>query len=510
MKKENGITISKICIILVIIITSATIIVINFIDSYKIYNLKNYIAKMELIQENVNRIRTEYKLWEKYNPNEVGNFYNYLLELGFINASSSSNLYLNEFNQIITDLNGSNVDYWNYNIDSIIANYYYFTPESLYKLLGVKDSNLHVIINFYTGNVISKEGIEDIKIGRKIYRQYDSSIGEKLEINTIYNNTAPKLEIVENRGLTQKVKIYLDSEDNVNIFQIYYLSNKTDEVKKKCSQLTDYEYIKSEKAAYFTIGISGEYEFIVEDTNYIQYSSIHKEFNLCNPPILMDGMNGIYWNGDEEKNITSIYDSNWYNYSYNELKMANAKTEDGNYWVWIPRFLYKESEEGIDLRYTYGNSITPTNNKASTEYKLQTAFQENGEISGFWIAKFQSNSENQIIIKPGCTLAIINTSQAKNNCNSYINNSIMFSKLISNDELNSVIILSKGANKQISNNLIHYSGGGITEYDYIENGKYSSSNNVYGVFDVITSENELLDTSKMNEYGRYRPVLIPK
>ena len=379
------------------------------------------------------------------------------------------------------------------------------------KLLGVENSNLHVIINFYTGNVISKDGIEDINIGKKIYRQYDSSIGKNLEISSIYNKEIiPQIEIVENRGLTQKVKIYLETQEETNISEIYYLSNKTDEIKKKCSELTDYEYVKNEKAAYFTIDVSGDYEFIVEDTNYIQYTKIEKSFNLCNIPILIEGMQGIYWNGDEEKTISSIYDSNWYNYSYNELKMANAKTIDGNYWVWIPRFLYKESEEGVDVKFVSEISNTATTNKSLTGYTVQEAFSENGEITGFWIAKFQSNNENKIIIQPGETLAITNLSNAKTICNNYIKSNNMFSKITSNYELNSVILLAKSAKKDISNNLVHYSGGGVTKFDYIENVKYSSSNNVYGVYDVITSENELLESSRNYEYGRYRPVLIPE
>lgn len=506
MKKENGITLTKICIILIICIIFIVTCIITVVDSYKIYNLKKYVSKMELIQEKVDKVRAEYKLWEKYEPNEVGNFYNYLLELGFINASSSSNLYIEEFKDIIKKLNTENIEYWNVNIDSNIANYYYFTPESLQKLLGVEKSNLYVIINFYTGNIISKDGIEDISKEKIIYRQYDSSLGKKLIINSIYNkDIIPKIQIVENKGLTQKVKIYLETEDEVNISEIYYLSNETDETKKKCSELTDYQYVRNEKAAYFTINVSGEYEFIVEDTNFVQYPTIKKSFNLCNMPILENNMRGIYWNGDEEKVISSIYDYNWYNYSYDEFKFANARTDDGNYWVWIPRFLYKETEEGVDIEFVYEDSNTATTNKSLIGYKIQEAFSENGEIEGFWVGKFQSNSEEEIIIKPGVTLAVVSTKKAKLNCNNYMN-----SELISANELNSILLLSKSGKKDVSNNLVHYSGGGITEFDYIENIQYSSSNNVYGVYDVITSENELRENSKENEYGRYRPVFIPK
>ena len=54
--------------------------------------------------------------------------------------------------------------------------------------------------------------------------------------------------------------------------------------------------------------------------------------NEPNPPELMDGMTGVYWdsNGDEIT-ITEDNKDNWYNYS--EKKWANAKTKDGSYWV---------------------------------------------------------------------------------------------------------------------------------------------------------------------------------
>ena len=54
---------------------------------------------------------------------------------------------------------------------------------------------------------------------------------------------------------------------------------------------------------YFNIEKSGDYTFIVEDTNFVQYQKIEYQFNLCNPPQMLDGMIGIYWgdNGNETR-----------------------------------------------------------------------------------------------------------------------------------------------------------------------------------------------------------------
>lgn len=507
MKKENGITLIKFCIIIVICLVIMIICLINLIDTYKKSNLEKYISKMELIEEKVNWVRNEYKLWDNYNPNESGNFYAYLQSLGFSNANSSSNEYIDNFNEIIDELNSNDSEYWNKNIDSIIANYCYFTPDDLKNFFDLDNMDLYVIINFYTGNVISKDGIEDS--GKIIYRQYDSSLGKKLIVSDIYNNNViPKLEIIENYGLSQKVKIYFECEnisEIANISEIYYFVDK-EENKKLCSTLANYTYVPEEKAAYFTIETSGEYNFIIEDTNFVEYAEIKQKFKLCNPPILTDGMKGIYWDEENnEKEINSNYDSNWYNYSIDNLKMANAKTEDGNYWVWIPRYLYKETSEGVDLEFVYNETSISTTNKSMNGYKIQEAFDENGSIKGFWIAKFQVNTEDGMInIKPGQTLTILKKSNLKFN---------KFAKdysLMSENERNAVLLFSESNEIEITNDLVYYAGGSPDINGYLSNEKYSSTNNVYGVYDLISSENELTSNSADNEEGRFRPVIVIK
>ena len=131
MKKESGISLIKICIIVAIIFIVATICAFIFNESEEKEKLNRFISQMELIQEKVNRVRNEYKIWEKYNPNESGNFYTYLQSLNYSNANSAKNPYIEEFNEIIKIIDESNVDCWNSNIDTIITNYCYFSPDDL-------------------------------------------------------------------------------------------------------------------------------------------------------------------------------------------------------------------------------------------------------------------------------------------------------------------------------------------------------------------------------------------
>lgn len=508
MREEKGISLIKLIIIVAIIILIATISFSIINNSYKNSELDKYISQMQLIQENVNMIRNEYKVWEDYNPNEAGNFNAYLQSLGFINANSSNNLYLDDFNSVIEELNNSVVKNWDSSTDSILANYFYFTPQDLEEYLGIKDTNLYVIINFYTGNVISKDGIyEENKI---IHRQYDSKFGNKLIVSPIYNSgILPQIEIVENYGLSQKIRIFLGN-NNAHIANVYYYISNEDDSKKLCNNFKNYSYVEDENAVYFNIDVSAKYTFIIEDTNFVQYPKIEFEANLCNPPILLEEMMGIYW--DEygvEKQITSEYDSNWYNYSKDKLYMANAKTVDGNYWVWLPRYLYKETTEGIDIEFVNGTTTIPTNNKILTGHKVQEAFSEEGEFEGIWIAKFQVNVEDKKInIKPGKTLNFIETGKAIQTYENLIDKNLRkYSKIMSEDERTSILNFSNFMEIDITNDLVHYAGGSPNEEDFKENVQYSSSNNVSGIYDLITSENEITIDSKVNEEGRFRGVI---
>ncbi len=509
MKKECGISLIKICIIVAIIFIVATICAFIFEESKEKENLNRFISQMELIQEKVNRVRNEYKIWEKYNPNESGNFYTYLQSLNYSNANNASNPYIEEFNEIIKFIDESDANYWNSNIDSIITNYCYFSPEDLKNSFGLEKIDLDVIINFYTGNVISKKGIKEEN--KTIYRQYDSKSGNKLVVAQIYNSEyLPKLEIIENYGLRQRVKISLDKKTNSSIMDVYYYSSKTDENKKLCSKLNGYSYSKDENAIYFNIETSGDYTFIVEDTNFVQYPKIECQFNLCNPPQMLEGMMGIYWeeNGNETR-ILNEYDSKWYNYSKQNFRMANAKTEDGNYWVWIPRFLYKQTWEGTDVEFVSGKTNIATNNKSMTGYIINEAFSEDGEITGFWMAKFQGNiKENKLHFKPGQTLGFYTLNNIKSIYKSFFDETlIIYSDIMSDNEMETALLLAEAIENNISNDLVHYAGGSPNEDGFKTNNQYSSSNNMYGIYDLLTSENEITKNSKGNEEGRFRLVL---
>jgi len=136
-----------------------------------------------------------------------------------------------------------------------------------------------------------------------------------------------------------------------------------------------------------------------------------------NHPVLFTGMTPIKWDENNDEIETTESDSDWYD--YDEKRWANAKSLDGSYWVWIPRYAYKietcyhtsgedclsltGKEAGdIDVKFLKGTTnITEDNTiiesagyvahekDTSMHHFLHPVFQFDGEELGFWVAKFE-------------------------------------------------------------------------------------------------------------------------
>ena len=144
-----------------------------------------------------------------------------------------------------------------------------------------------------------------------------------------------------------------------------------------------------------------------------------------NKPKLMTGMTAIKFTdptGDEKAKEGSVVkttytDTAWYD--YDAKKWANAQTQDGSMWVWIPRFAYKvnSSTKTFDIvflegttDYYYENGERKEAERQKTEnetidtttgYTVHPAFTNessinyaNGgwdkELTGIWVSKFEA------------------------------------------------------------------------------------------------------------------------
>ena len=133
-----------------------------------------------------------------------------------------------------------------------------------------------------------------------------------------------------------------------------------------------------------------------------------------NAPEILTGMSKISFNS--EKNVVKqgengFDENNWYNYENKEW--ANAMTQDGSMWVWIPRYAYKldSSTQTADVKFLVGTSnkwydASTSEIKSLPEgYIVHPCFEngsetgknnsyENGEwdkeLTGIWVAKFEA------------------------------------------------------------------------------------------------------------------------
>ena len=125
-----------------------------------------------------------------------------------------------------------------------------------------------------------------------------------------------------------------------------------------------------------------------ETTRTTGYSRTHNFVNetctICglNYPQMTSDMEPVAWTSDGTE-FTPTTDEEWFDY-FNQAEgvdgtanWANAKTSDGSYWVWIPRYEYKidasnvtsTSDAGtIDVRF-----IPTTTNSDTSGYTTTTA-----------------------------------------------------------------------------------------------------------------------------------------
>ena len=226
-----------------------------------------------------------------------------------------------------------------------------------------------------------------------------------------------------------------------------------------------------------------------------------------NTPNLGEGMTPIKW--DENANSgagdwveTEGSDSDWYDYS--AKKWANAKTEDGSMWVWIPRYAYsipsagyhKSTATEISIEFMKGTRNETTSGRTSFNnasgqgnWNIHPAFNYGQPVSGLWVAKFEASQSNgKIMVQPGVSSwRSITVDSIYTNCINY--NKTLNSHMMKNDEWGAVAYLSRskyGKNDEvtINSNSSYYTGGGSGNAYATTNTAQSTTGNVYGVYDM--------------------------
>jgi hypothetical protein len=167
------------------------------------------------------------------------------------------------------------------------------------------------------------------------------------------------------------------------------------------------EYIPSIKAvdaAKFEIQNSKLVYVGEEPTEIVWLSEIEigngEITSAINSPVLATGMTPIKWNGSAWV-ATTIDDTAWYNYT--SKQWANAQTQDGSMWVWIPRYEYKITLPHTGTAQTIAvNFLSGISTTATSGYTVHPGFTfGSNQLTGIWVAKFEaSGTINSIDIKP--------------------------------------------------------------------------------------------------------------
>ena len=120
------------------------------------------------------------------------------------------------------------------------------------------------------------------------------------------------------------------------------------------------------------------------------------------PKIDGTGLTAVYWNGTNWIKLTSTSSKEEWNkwYDYSKQNWANAQSDDGSMWVWIPRYEYKidSTNKTIIVNFVKIGDTT------TDGYTLHPAFGtdiDNGgwstDLPGFWVAKYAAGYQNATV-----------------------------------------------------------------------------------------------------------------
>ena len=349
----------------------------------------------------------------------------------------------------------------------------------------------------------------------------EKEVVEKATVQTMGNN---KFGNVEKDGLQDE------------------LDKETGEGKTEVSDIGgEFEVFFKESERYYTVDKDGNVEMIVKEENtaevpvywekttktdsewysYADISNGNKEAKV-NTPKLRGAMTAIKYVGDDAAEQTG---SKW----------ANAITQDGSMWVWIPRYAYKitsgyhtNSETGGTIEVAFidtnnkflngesGTIVTDpsqvtytddgTGNQVQNEWLVHPAFTSNaengggfGELTGLWVAKFATTgSEEKITVYAGekCLSGIPIDEQYKIARSATFSETInLRSHMTKNSEWGAILYLAhskygrnatkidyNGSNPQMT-------GGNFRLNEiYTENKRQSTTDNAYGIYDMSSTQ----------------------
>lgn len=342
MKNKQGFTLISLAITVVVISILASIATysgINIINSSK---LTAFTTEMKIMQTQVNTIYQKYK---ENNTIQIGDIIYYgeekkgtqektILDIG--QKVDEDSIVYQRFKQIKSKVeieSSEGFRYWDKN---------------LIQKLGIEGIEQDFFVNIEKRSVVSYEGL---KYENEIYYTLNQLPNDLYNVEYENPNKGqPTFEVNVIKQEESKWKVDISNisyeEGYINKWQVKY-------------QILGQSYWNTEENLSFSINKAGRYEIkivnekIESETQVVSIGSWYDDTKKVNTPNLSEDMIPVYWdNTKEEKILTSRNTQqeweNWYQYVAGDnskdtkgSKWANAKTKDGSYWVWIPRFEYK-------------------------------------------------------------------------------------------------------------------------------------------------------------------------
>ena len=396
---------------------------------------------------------------------------------------------------------------------------------------GVKEKTITGLVN---GDIIYARLYDGISSGK--YANIE--VMDKIEPNATIKLSGTTVEVGET--LTAEIT-QTDEGSGVDINKTkWVLNTEAGNIGTEVSKYTGGTFTKTSETITIPTTTGGTYylHVLTVDNAGNKKEIISEKIEITSVP--------NYW-----KKTTST-DPEWYNYGTEvnapklgtgmtpivyegankptEKKWANAITEDGSMWVWIPRYAYSitsgyhsSSTGTIEIKFlkessnvAYDGTSTWDNVSGQGKWNVHPAFNYGQEVSGIWVAKFEaspegattstSNSEyngtgKKLQVKPGVSSwRSITISNIYDVCKNY--NSALNSHMMKNDEWGAVAYLSKSKyGKQneevwINNSSSYITGsagnsasasgntGTTTDYTSTQGVKASTTGTVYGVYDM--------------------------
>ena len=392
LKSKKGITLVSLVVTIAVLIILASIATYSGVNVIKESKLNKFIAEMKIMQTEVNN------LYDRYSSGEVS-----VLEIGKELDSEANNVFT-ESSSGITDSSG----------------YRYYDRETI-ESLGIEGVEEEFYVNVEKRSVISRLGIE--YEGEKYYTL------EQLP-NGLYN---VEYENKNTGKLTFKLSCdnWTNGRSNIKITDIEYSGGYIEKWEVKY-RLKDQEYWSTSEDFSFFVDTPGMYTVKIANGE-VESEEKQIEAVRANAPEMLEGMTETTFKLPEGNNKgetikignTGFNTNIWYDYG--NKKWANATTEDGSMWVWIPRYAYKityndsndKSKGGtIDIRfligisdkyYDYDGKVKTAKRATSkdetvdttSDYYVHPAFTDetkldfaNGgwdkELTGIWVAKFEA------------------------------------------------------------------------------------------------------------------------